>query len=127
MLASVPELCEKLVVGQDSLAEAEEYMSCLEDSINVTFGDATIRQWRDEHDDWERRVVDVSQHASLGNPFNVPSDASAYRACIWCASLTSLGRTEHTGDCGASLSGAQRRRQRKRGGDSGCRSRGLDP
>ena len=92
MLGSVPELCEKLVVGQDSLAEAEEYMSCLEDSINVTFGDKTIRQWRAEHDDWERRVVDVSEHASLANPFNVPSDASAYPACIRCASLSSLGQ-----------------------------------
>ena len=60
------------------MALAHDYMSSLEDSINQQFGPDLVNQWRVEHDEWERRVVDHTEHKDMDNPFELPDEASKW-------------------------------------------------
>ena len=70
------ELCQHLEDAEEGMALAHDYMSSLEDSINQQFGPELVNEWRAEHDEWERRVVDHTEHKDMDNPFELPDEAS---------------------------------------------------
>ena len=54
------------------LADAEAYLKSIEESINDK---DLIVMWQKEQDEWEAKVIDVSNHKGMTNPFKVPTDA----------------------------------------------------
>lgn len=54
------------------LADAEAYLKSVEESIHDT---ALIATWEKEQNKWEAKVIDVSKHKGMTNPFEVPTNA----------------------------------------------------
>ncbi|KAI1787177.1 hypothetical protein LXA43DRAFT_896623 [Ganoderma leucocontextum] len=66
-------LFEKHEVAVKRLADAEEYLKSVEESIA---DNALIATWRKEHDEWEVNVLNVKKHGSMDAPFEVGRQTS---------------------------------------------------
>ncbi|KAI1782668.1 hypothetical protein LXA43DRAFT_1103603 [Ganoderma leucocontextum] len=69
----VDHLFEKHEIAQKRLADAEEYLTSVEESVADK---ALVEQWRKEHDEWEANVVDVTNHPKMTSPFEVGTNTS---------------------------------------------------
>ena len=72
MILSVEYLGEKHQVAEQWLADAKAYLASVEESMNNC---NLISSWQQELEKWEVDVLDVRNHATMGNPFEISDDA----------------------------------------------------
>ncbi|KAH9855776.1 hypothetical protein C2E23DRAFT_866429 [Lenzites betulinus] len=68
----VPELVEKLRVADEMAHVSTEYIQCVEKTINPH----DLATWREAEEEWKEKVVDITQHNGLPNPYEPPQDAT---------------------------------------------------
>ncbi|PIL28189.1 hypothetical protein GSI_09726 [Ganoderma sinense ZZ0214-1] len=69
----VEHLLDKHEVAVQRLTDARAYLGSVETSIADP---SLVAKWRNEHDVWERDVVDVTNHARMNNPFEISTGAT---------------------------------------------------
>ena len=57
-----------LATAEKQLKAATSYMEEIEESINADHPDE-LDAWRKEELEWKGKVVDLTQHQGLGNPY----------------------------------------------------------
>ena len=63
---------DKHQVAEQRLADAKAYLESVEESINNR---DLISTWQQELEKWEIDVLDVKNHATMNNPFEISDDA----------------------------------------------------
>ena len=74
-LLAVEHLTEKHRIAEKRFADADAYLTSMEQSID---DENLVATWRKEHDEWETKVVEVKNHGHMDNPFEIASDAGMF-------------------------------------------------
>ena len=72
------ELVTKHTDAEKFLGDAKGYLEKVESSIP----DLILKQWIAEEAEWLSKVVDISNHKGLDNPFTSPKDDGTLSACL---------------------------------------------
>ncbi len=68
----------KLPKAEEHLDELSEYLKTLQTSIIAECGEETLAEWRATEAEWKARVVDITQHADLVSPYEMPKEVGQY-------------------------------------------------
>ena len=71
---------DKHQVAEQRLADAKAYLESVEESINNR---DLISTWQQELEKWEIDVLDVKNHATMTNPFEISDDAGVSRLILY--------------------------------------------
>ena len=71
---------DKHEVAEQRLADAKAYLESVEESINNR---DLISTWQQELEKWEIDVLDVKNHATMTNPFEISDDAGVSRLILY--------------------------------------------
>ncbi|KAI0699067.1 hypothetical protein C8T65DRAFT_581590, partial [Cerioporus squamosus] len=67
-------LLSKLPKAEEHLEELSEYLKTLENSVISECGKGTLDEWKATKAEWKRCVVDITQHADLVSPYEMPKE-----------------------------------------------------
>ena len=71
---------DKHQVAEQRLADAKAYLESVEESINNR---DLISTWQQELKKWKIDVLDVKNHATMTNPFEISDDAGVSRLILY--------------------------------------------
>ena len=71
---------DKHQVAEQRLEDAKAYLESVEESINNR---DLISTWQQELEKWEIDVLDVKNHATMTNPFEISDDAGVSQLILY--------------------------------------------
>ena len=67
-------MIKKYKIAAKHLPEYCDSLDKLEAAIVERYGEETLAEWKRQEAEFKRKVVDPSQHANLGNPYDLDTD-----------------------------------------------------
>lgn len=68
-------LLKKMADSEEHRARCVEYLDTLEESVKEVCGAEVLKDWKSREAAWKRQVVNVREHHSLQNVYEVPEEA----------------------------------------------------